>query len=197
MDIDLSSIVALSGVSLQEAPAYLCGIHRQLYAPILNFLDAHQSLVGSALTLTGAVWLAELYTKRLKRVDATLEFSKRYHDLMIDRAKLNEESPNDGDAGYYWWQRFFDLMLFQFHFYQYSLLIEELFDEWMWWRHIEYGGQSKDAAGVTYKQGWESYKSRSVIMDNPLIPFLDQIHIGPSSPNEIRKLFVNIAENGD
>lgn len=109
-----------------------------------------------------AWWSAYYFTGRVKRIDATLDFSKRFHELIQrqdalnrkyaeDQIKLEEErSRNPPDRfklmavesslkccekeSVAWWWQFFDLVLHEFDFWRRGLVREERFDEWMMWR---------------------------------------------------------------
>jgi hypothetical protein len=155
------------------------------------------TLLGALITVAGAALIANRYTKRFKRVDATLEFSKRYHDLIAEGAKLNEtyakkNSPTaiDQEPGKEWWVRFFDLMQFEYHFYRHGLILPETFAQWMWWRHFDYTGErshQKVVTGIDYVSGWKHYQSLPALKDNPHIQFMELVH-GASSRRIIRNV---------
>jgi hypothetical protein len=105
---------------------------------------------------------ANYFTARVKRIDATLEFNKRFHELIErqdalnrkyeeDKIRLEEEgnrNPRDPlklkaaknslkcseKEGVAWWWEFFDLLLHEFDFWHQNLVTRVRFLEWMVWR---------------------------------------------------------------
>lgn len=138
------------------------------------------TLFGAVITGLVAIYVANTFTKRLKRVDATLEFSKRYHDLMADQPSLNHEDPASLAKWRNWWIRFFDLMYFQYHFYIRGLFLQERFREWMGWRNSEWR-ESPDPSSMdypySYAAGWRYWleKSRSNHF-GLFVVFMNRIH---------------------
>ena len=133
---------------------------------------------------------------KLKRIEATLEFSKRFHDLIQEQRALNKEydkkqekdNPSDKADALVWWWRFFDLQLYEFDFYQSGYLREGRFIEWMTWRWYDHnapGAKPLVVCGMDYKAGWEAWKSQPAHAHahahehehgNRLVAFLDDIH---------------------
>jgi hypothetical protein len=78
-----------------------------------------------------------------------------------------------------WWWRFFDLLLYEFDFWQRGNIREERFLEWMLWRwydsHPKKGEQTWATCGVGYMQGWERWKKHPA-HGNRLRGLLDDIH---------------------
>jgi hypothetical protein len=150
-----------------------------------------------AAMVSGAVVfiVARKYTKRIKQIDSTLEFSRRFHELMQQQRDLNRryatqakatQPPTDGnievaDAEMWWW-RFFDLILYEFDFYQSGFLRKERFNEWMLWRW--YDAQHPDqlsVCGMNYRDGWAYWTAHSPNQRNRLVRFLETIHAAHSS----------------
>jgi hypothetical protein len=165
-----------------------------------GYLTQHQpmaTILGAVITVLGAALIANRYAKRVKRVDATLEFSKRYRDLIAEGAKLNDtyvkkSSPTaiDQEPGREWWVRFFDLMQFEYRFYRHGLILPEMFAQWMWWRHFDYTGErshQKLVAGIDYPTGWKHYQSLPALKDDPYIQFMELVHAA-SSRRMLRKV---------
>jgi hypothetical protein len=129
---------------------------------------------------------------RIKRIESTLEFSKRFQELIRDRRELNrkfsdahkgnkdaEPTPAEKDEGLDWWWAFFDLILYEFDFFQRGLVSEERFIEWMRWRWYDFkpkeGEKSWKTSGVTYQEGWHWWSTLSA-QGNRLIELLTEIH---------------------
>jgi hypothetical protein len=148
------------------------------------------SIIGALISASVILVVAHHYTKSLKRTDATLEFSKRFQDLIQQRHELNQKfktaqgstplslSVGDADA-IVWWTHFFDLMAFEFHFFREGLVSEERFVEWMKWQRYYFQVEEpnvSETCGMNYQEGWKRWKARPPMRDNPFIDFLDKIH---------------------
>jgi hypothetical protein len=146
-------------------------------------------IFGAIVSSGSLLWIAHHYTKSLRKSEATLEFSKRFQDLIRDQLELNKKflehrngvpNINVGDAdAVVWWWRFFDLMLYEFKFFQQGLISEDRFVEWMKWRRHDHSGPESElweTCGVTYPVAWNRWKSRKPMRDNSFIDFLDEIH---------------------
>jgi hypothetical protein len=139
---------------------------------------------AAAITSVVVISVAKRYTKSLKRTEATLEFSKRFQELIRDQLDLNKKyaattrvvGPQDANV---WWWRFFDLMLYEFNFFQEDLVSKERFIEWMKWRRYDYNCNASEiweTCGITYPAAWQTWRSRSPLAGNAFIGFLDEIH---------------------
>ena len=136
--------------------------------------------------------IAEFYTKRLKQIEATLEFSKRFHELIQQQRVLNRKydedrlkgqatsaadaiDKEDADA---WWWRFFDLLQYEYDFYQKGMIRKARFEEWMVWRwnafHPEEGKEWK-TCGIEYREAWATWTERPA-QPSRLIKLLTEIH---------------------
>jgi hypothetical protein len=169
---------------------------------LLRFLQdypASGAIIGAVITALvnmGVLFgIASRYTKRLKRIESTLEFSKRFQDLLQQQRDLNRRCSTppttmDIDDADTWWWRFFDLQLYEFDFFQQGLVRRERFLEWMKWRWYDYKA-AKNAmsttCGVDYKEGWQSWKNRPAMKENRLVRFLDAVH-NASNVQEIASL---------
>jgi hypothetical protein len=166
-------------------------------------LVAHYIRVGIAVTgvapMLAAIiagcfaWtIAEYYTKQLKQFEATLEFSKRFHELIQQQRVLNRKYDEDRSNGAVtpaadkidkqdadaWWWRFFDLLLYEYDFYQKGMVRKARFEEWMVWRwhdfHPEAGKEWK-TCGIAYKDAWAHWKEHPA-HSSRLIELLEEIH---------------------
>ncbi|MGA8494684.1 MAG: hypothetical protein WB764_04335 [Xanthobacteraceae bacterium] len=145
-----------------------------------------------------AAWLvAHFYTKRLKRVEVTLEFSRRFHELIQQQCVLNRKRAEDRrscnslpeidkqDADAWWWS-FFEQLQYEFYFWQRRLIRDERFIEWMVWSwHNAHPkpGEEFVTCGVDYKQGWKRWHNQPA-HDSGLIKLLDAIHRIPDEKDE-------------
>lgn len=161
----------------------------QKYPGIGGFFGAAVSglITGSILLL-----IAVYYTKRFNRINATLEFRKRFHELLQQQQSLNTKfadahqdqeipQPTERERGeaQAWWWRFFDLLLYEYEFARHGQVEKARFREWMRWRWYDFNGENGQfwqTCGVTYAQGWHYWKGRQAVQGNPLINFLNDIH---------------------
>jgi hypothetical protein len=153
-------------------------------------------LFGAAISslITGSILLLIVvyYTKRFSRINATVEFSKRFHELLEQQQKLNndfteahsaeaaprptERERNDARA---WWWRFFDLLLYEYEFRRHGQVEKARFREWMRWRWYDFNGENGqfwNTCGMRYAEGWDFWRTRRAVRDNALITFLEDIH---------------------
>jgi hypothetical protein len=66
------------------------------YYPGLGAIYA--ALVSAVFTLFAAFWVASRYTRRTKAIEATLSFSRQYHELLQYRNGLNNDFYYDDDG---------------------------------------------------------------------------------------------------
>lgn len=171
------------------------------------------SLLGSLLSvsISGFVlwWVAYYYTKKTKRIDATLEFSKSFQELRQYQHEVNREHKSDGtnqspsdttkSRGYssdarIWWRRYFDLMLFQFAYFREGLVDEARFVQWMRWRQYDFNAtdQRSSATGeIGYRSAWDDWKELPAMKDDPFITFLDRVHAAKS--DDVRAIIKDYA----
>lgn len=157
----------------------------------------------AAIIAGGFAWtIAELFTKRLKQIEASLVFSEQFHELVqkqralnrkYDRARLNgsvvaaavdQLDKQDAEA---WWWRFFDLLLYEYDFYQKGMIRKERFEEWMVWRWYDFHaapGKEWKTCGIGYHQAWANWKGDH---GSRLIDLLDAIHEIPDEVDLERK----------
>jgi hypothetical protein len=188
------SAVFLGGPQV-PTPIGVQGAHDLHTSGLLGFIreyPAFGSFFGSiisAIISAFVVWGVALgITKRLKRIEATFEFNKRFQDLIQQECKLKKEyqtasggqysstSPKDDTDARNSWYRFFDLMLFEFHFYREGLLHRDNFVEWMTWRRFDYK-ENREVAGMTYRKGWGHWKKIPALQGNEFIALLNKIHV--------------------
>jgi len=147
-----------------------------------------------AALITGLILflIAWRYTRRLKMIDATLEFSKRFQDLLQQQHELNKDygksheyqvsakpNPVEKMEAEAWWWRFFDLLLYEFDFRRHGLLDRDRFREWMTWRWYDFHGWNGElwrTCGVTYEEGWKYWSRHPAVQKNPLLNFLNDVH---------------------
>lgn len=141
------------------------------------------AILSSAFNVIALIWIAQRYSRTTKKIDSTFEFNKKYHDIIQDRQKINElyspSKPFDETVSSYWWLRYFDLMLFELHFFQHGYVMKERFTEWMEWRRAEYKGEGPhkmETGGIPYRKAWENWKNLPAVSGSPLIPVLDAVH---------------------
>jgi hypothetical protein len=117
-----------------------------------------------------AIFVAEVYTRRIKRIEATLKFTKRFQELIGKQHALNSEfyydangnlhdntpdvlAKNELDA----WNflcRVFDLLLNEFNYCRVWLVRKQDFVGWMEWRWYDwepekrYGKQENRPGGL-------------------------------------------------
>jgi hypothetical protein len=141
------------------------------------------------------VWLiARRVTVRLKMIESTLEFSKRFGELIKEQSDLNQtymgkraaqnipRSNLETDQARVWWWRFFDLVLYEYDFFKHGLVWDERLTQWMKWRWHEWhevDAQGKSVwktNGIDYREGWKSSKERPANKNDRLIKFMDTVH---------------------
>lgn len=155
-----------------------------IYAAILT------GLVAAVVTLVGVPH----HTRRTKRIEAALEFSRRYQELLALQHTLNRdylerrhgkpERPATrfeiADAQNFY-LRFFDLMMNELTFFRGGLIEPALFTEWMKWRWYNHNDPDEkwEVCGMPYAEGWRYWKGRKAVAENPLASFLDEVHAAP------------------
>lgn len=114
--------------------------------------------------------IAAVYTKRLKQIELTLEFSRRFHDLIQRQRVLNTkydrrriatpaapDTPIEVQDATAWWWCFFDLLLYEYDFYQKGMVRKSCFEEWMIWRWHDFhpvpGARRGEHAGFHIPKG--------------------------------------------
>ena len=192
-----------------------CSLQMTLLGPITSFWQRFEqyilrvppaaSIIGpvSAATLAAMIsafvlfWIARRYTVRIKQIESTLEFSKRFQELLKEQRELNRNfaatpRTTEEQDGSTWWWRFFDLILYEFDFYHQRLVRQERFTEWMKWRWFDFRATGTDVwqtCGIEYKRGWELWKEKDAMRlpkPNRLITFLDKIHDAPDVSGVVR-----------
>jgi len=152
------------------------------------------ALFGAGVTSLVVLHVAKRYTKQMRMYESTLEFSKRFGELIKEQSELNNKyvetrstdqmqntlpTPREANDAKTWWSRFFDLMVYEYDFFMEGLLWDERFAEWMRWRWHEYNAQGDDiwkTCGIDYRQGWKIWKDRPANINNRLIAFFETIH---------------------
>lgn len=170
-------------VERTKAPNYY-----SLVGPVLEGLLS--SMIGGLVLW----WIASHYTLGLKKFESTLEFSKRFGELIQEQSDLNqaymkartvENNPaNDleTDQARVWWWRFFDLVLYEYDFFKRGLVWVERLTRWMkwsWhhWHEVDDQGKSVwKTNGIDYREGWKSWKEHPANKNSGLRKFLDAVH---------------------
>jgi hypothetical protein len=165
---------------------------------IVEFITANKQ-VGAAIAggatsavLGGlfALFIAKRITLQLKMIDNTLEFSKRFGELLKEQGTLNktyktcitDKTPQHEEAeleeAMVWWWRFFDLMLYEYDFFRNGLLWDARFAMWMVWRWLDYNDETKTFTtnGMGYRDGWSTWSKKPANVENRFVKFLEQIH---------------------
>ena len=141
---------------------------------------------GTNITVVGV--FSQKFARKTKKVDATLEFNKRYHEMMADRNSINLKwLSRDGTSTltdqYYkelansWWNRFFEFMNFQLHFFQDGYVDPVRFAEWMNWRRDAFARpETMEVCEIGYRRAWESWSAHEVVRDDEFVRFLNAVH---------------------
>jgi hypothetical protein len=155
------------------------------------------ALIEGVLTAL-AVWLtAHWYTFRIKKIESTLEFSRRFWELNERRNEMNSEyakkhpagvGPSDDERklGLTWWWRFFDLIMYEYDFFKRALVWNDRFKMWMKWRYYNHNFEREEhepweANGVDYATGWSHWQKMKANEHAPFQDFLDRIHAAKNS----------------
>jgi hypothetical protein len=170
-------------------------LERSTKAP--NYWPIIGSVLGALTSAAIGAWVVRLvakhFTWRLKMIESTLEFSKRFGELIKEQSNLNQAyakarttqtqiSPPtnlETDEALVWWWRFYNLVLYEYDFFRQGLVWDERFIQWMKWRWYEFNAQGKDiwkTNGMDYREGWKAWKERPANKNNRLIIFLDRVH---------------------
>src|SRR5947199_9323774 len=56
----------------------------------VNKYNGLGTVLAALISAAVVFWIAQRYTKRIKQIDSTLEFSSRFHELMQQRVDLNK-----------------------------------------------------------------------------------------------------------
>ena len=154
----------------------------------MNFVQTVLAgVIAAVIGAVAALIVAYDVTKRIKRAEATLDFSHRYHELWVARNELNERFRSEVLAekieplkkeGMRHWHRFFDLMLFQFLYLKDGLLHAPVYSQWM----VSHGVRLKadddlfQAGGVSYYEGWKKWKEGHGGGDEAFVSFSEKLH---------------------
>ena len=144
-------------------------------------------IFGALITSSALLLIPVLFTARFSRINATLDFSKRFHASVLNKdfatAHRGEDrpSPNADEIEYahIWWWRFFDLLLYEYDFHRHRQIDDIRFREWMRWRWYDFNGWDDHVwktCGVSYAEGWQFWKNQPPVSGNPLVAFLDDVH---------------------
>ncbi len=169
-----------------------------MWNEFVDYITVHPAfgpIIAALITAIAAIWIARRFTQRIKRIEATLEFRKRYQEFLDAQSKLNEEFYFDNNGARInpapapthkdkhiadnLYRRLFDLMLNEFGFFRAGLVDHYAFTEWMRWRWHDFRGAS-DVTGLSYAQGWQDWKRQPGLHGNPFLDFLDTVHAKPT-----------------
>jgi len=170
-----------------------------MWSAFVQFITDHPGfgpIIAALIAAVVAIWIARRFTQRIKRIEATLEFRKRYQEFLDAKSKLNEEfyfdangaritpapTPNDKHkhAADNLYRRLFDLLLNEFGFYRAGLVDHYAFTEWMRWRWHDFRSASA-VTGISYETGWLNWKGHPALHGNPFLDFLDTVHAKPTA----------------
>jgi hypothetical protein len=147
-------------------------------------------MTGALITAAVLCWV-HYHSLRLKKVESTLEFSKRFGELIQRQTELNrmyrqarptEDNPPTSVETYeakVWWWQFFDLVLYEYDFFRQGFLWDERFARWMRFRWHEYNAKGDDlwkTCGMDYRAGWDSWECRRANHNSRLSRFLAKVH---------------------
>jgi hypothetical protein len=157
------------------------------------------ALLSSAVALCVAVGVARVYTGRVKRIEATLEFSRRYHGLLEQHRELNDSfyydatgavianpviTPKQDSNAWGFFYELFDLLLHEFNFYRQGLVEKHAFIEWMKWRWYDWDpnrapagpGRHFETCGISYRDAWVRWRAVPAVSNNLFVAFLNSVH---------------------
>ena len=166
---------------------------KQGVAPVLG------GLIGGVCTVGAAFFVTWRLNRGVKRTEFVLAFTQRYHELLGRKFKLNQEydelenvdpvEPPDTkrerticakqEEAKEYYRVFFGLMFDEFFAYQRHLLDPSMFAEWMKWRLDDYNTNPSyrgDVCGMSYQQGWGTWKDVGPIGGHRFSKFMQNIH---------------------
>jgi hypothetical protein len=132
--------------------------------------------------------------KRREQIESTLEFSRRFGELLQLQSKLNQaydrarstahtqdDPPTalETNEARIWWWLFFDLLLYEYDFFKQDLVWKERFKEWIRWRWYDAKATGNDmwkTCGMDYQTGWKNWKEKPANRKNRLVEFLERVH---------------------
>jgi hypothetical protein len=160
-------------------------------------------LIGSGITVFGAVLIAYFATwnlnRSMKQTEFFLKFTERFHEVMQAKHDLDLRSEERDENGALKlsdrtvhkeateiYRQMFSLMSDEFVAYTRGFLARDAFSEWMRWRNYEFHkcqtGMADFAIGnVGYSDGWRAH-CRLPAARPEFVEFLDQIHAIPADP---------------
>jgi hypothetical protein len=154
------------------------------------------AIISSALSMLILYFIVQNYSDKTKRIDSTFGFNTKYHELLKDRMEVNEKCKDyPTELSNYWWLKYFDLMLFEYHFYQRGYVLKDRFAEWMDWRRFEYRNNldgtsdTMNTGGKSYLAAWNEWKEVSVVKESlvEFVKFLDEVH-NASDAKRVRRI---------
>lgn len=154
-------------------------------------------IIGALIAAGAAVFIAQFYTKKIKRIEATLEFHRSYRSLLTERHRLNldfyfddkgmkieapKPTPRQRAEARSFFNQLFGLLLNEFDFFEQGLIGHKRFRDWMEWNWLAYNvGTTNDdrpppsaVLGIMYKEAWREWKDS--LKGNRFVNFLDRIH---------------------
>lgn len=187
------------------------------FEEINAYLGPLLAAVAGALISAAVLLLLKLYAdakerrqdvseRKRKQIESTLEFSKRFGELLQLQSKLNkaydaaratQETQNDPptrretDEAKIWWWLFFDLLLYEYDFFKQGFIWKERFIEWIKWRWYDFnatGDAAWKTCGMDYRAGWQSWKEKPANRNNRLIIFLDKVHDRARDAAEVEQI---------
>jgi hypothetical protein len=132
--------------------------------------------------------------RRREQIESTLEFSRRFGELLQLQSKLNQaydrarstahtqdDPPTalETNEARTWWWLFFDLLLYEYDFFKQDLVWSERFKEWIRWRWYDAKATGNDmwkTCGMDYQTGWKNWKEKPANIKNRLVEFLESVH---------------------
>jgi hypothetical protein len=166
-----------------------------LLSQLLPWQPLIAALINAAIALSLAIWVSYGLTAALKRTEFSLDFTKRFHAILVEVHKLDnriktEPGPLDnGDAHQIYFQ-LFGLMYDEVSAYQDSFLAKKLLVDWMTWQMHEFGRNDFRIGAVSYQEGWKAWLATPA-EHHRLTPVMQRI-FACENENDVRRAIAAI-----
>jgi len=156
------------------------------------------ALITSGTAVLVAIFVTKSFTRATKRTEFFLDFTKRYHAVLVEKHKLDrkfKEAPpkspaeielEKADAHQIYFQMF-GLIYDEFYAYQNDFLDPEAFEIWMIWQMYDATEGKFQIGGVSYQEGWEAWFANRAVKLHSATPFVQQMRVC-SSPESLRSI---------
>ena len=144
------------------------------------------ALIVAGTTVLVAIVVTEHLTTATKRAEFFLDFTKRYHNIIAEKHKLDRKiktvrqdqpqyQPNkleQADAHQIYFQ-LFGLIYDEFYAFRHNFLDPEALVHWMTWQmHDAY---DFEIGGVSYTNGWEMWFAIPAVKPHQATPFMIEV----------------------